>query len=319
MSSTPGFVELRSTYIAQGPWSQHLRDVDAGWWDGLHENQQEEVGESHGNVGWDAEQWWCLIEMSDAGMDLEGWLRERKAKHVTVLEAWDIFWGVVEALARGEGEAFEHRDLHAGNICVRHRDKQKDQAQEMPEQEEEEGMVRRYTDLEVTLIDYTLSRAEVVLSNQIDGEEEIEVLANSMADPELYRQHSKIPADESQFNTYRLMRDVARQHAQDLYLPRRSPLPWQEFMPKTNMLWLHHILSILLAATGLVDDWGKKGTFDIRATWLGREKRALLERLHSIWEEMRPPKWRDWNSKCVGEILVRELEGENELLGRVYR
>lgn len=64
------------------------------------------------------DQLWAVIEMQDAGTDLEKLVAQGISSNIWVV--WDIFWQVVLALAKGEEEAeFEHRDLHLGNICVR--------------------------------------------------------------------------------------------------------------------------------------------------------------------------------------------------------
>ena len=104
---------------------------------------------------------------------------------------------------------------------------------------EEVSLCKKYTNIEVTLIDYTLSRA--TLSNG-------EVLANAMKDKSIFDQHIKDPRtsqqhdDNQQYEMYRKMRRLVVDDRGDL----DEDGAWQSFIPQTNILWLYHILTILL-------------------------------------------------------------------------
>ena len=273
LSAMPGYVEMRSTYLLHGPMPTALQDIEAKWWDTLNEKEQDDLGESHGQKRWEDGQWWCFIEMSDAGQDLESLLKERsrgsntRKGKVSMEEVWDIFWGVTEAIAHGEDQAgFEHRDLHPGNVCIRKCPLAINLATNATEetdldQDEFDCLIKRFTDLEITLIDYTLSRAEIAVPNanpssshdhssppllansDVEGVER-EVLANSLRDASLFSQHSSDPVDERQFDTYRRMREIMHRH----HKPARRKGGWRTFMPETNVAWLGHLLWVLLDA-----------------------------------------------------------------------
>ena len=96
--------------------------------------------------------------MEDAGSDLE----DQPIPNVFVI--WDIFWSAAIALAKAEASCqFEHRDLHEGNICVR-----------WPDKEKSGRLIGRWdakvhlTGVDVTVIDYTLSRAVVEVDSTSD-------------------------------------------------------------------------------------------------------------------------------------------------------
>lgn len=236
MSESPGFVQFRSAHVLKGKLPSFLRDMFHKW-DKVH--PKDKTPSEHRES-----QLWLLIEMSDAGTDLATLLREafpdgtylnkeKKGARLTLYQAWDIFWSVAEALAHGEMNAeFEHRDLHPGNICI----KRKPMRSQSASDEENSTLAPRYTDLEVTLIDYTLSR--VTLEN---GEK----IYNSMDDDALFEGKGRSAVDRHQYNTYRHMRDVV---GFDMNLPLdvKNDTIWSLHFPKTNLLWLHHILFVLL-------------------------------------------------------------------------
>ena len=297
MSKTPGFVEFRSAMVLQGVVPKELKKVEKLWRDEEHiriqlSGEAQDVCEEDVRE-YGPEQLWLFVEMSDAGEDVEKWL-ERALGIIGPREVWDLFWGTVEAVAQGEAEmGFEHRDLHLGNICVKKRKLQhdslcsessgieKETGDDMIERSAGEPLVRRFTDLEVTLIDYTLSRASIAgtaSSNDRSGhattpaspsplpeQEEAThaILANSMRDDALFSQDSKDPLDQLQYDTYRHMRDIMLHHYDGgIRKPqsggaRRGRRPkvrtedqWKKFMPATNLLWLHHVLVVLMLRCG---------------------------------------------------------------------
>jgi serine/threonine-protein kinase haspin len=115
--------------------------------------------------------------MDDAGCELE------KFSWSSIFQVYDIFWGVAMALARAEEYALfevipslhtyvrpyltfdQHRDLHLGNVCIR--SARPDGRMYPPS--DLEIMHQSYSSgfglstLETTLIDYSLSRAELVV------------------------------------------------------------------------------------------------------------------------------------------------------------
>ena len=206
-------------------------------------------------------QWWALLEMQDAGTDLEG------CSVGDVFAVWDVFWRVAIAVGKGEASVgFEHRDLHAGNVCVRMKTggtagRKRDAAVKCLGARDGVDLDRTlgFTDLEVTVIDYTNSRAELPEEQArkwgIDGvaykdlEEELEVFETR-------------PKFGYQYRIPRFMRDLVLKDG-DSEAPslssemkkrtvmRREQLSWRDYHPKTNLLWLHFLLTELM-------DWTKE-------------------------------------------------------------
>lgn len=239
MSESPGFVQFRSAHVLEGELPGFLVDMSNEW---DKDHPKDKTPPDHRGS-----QLWLLIEMSDAGTDLATLLKEAfpdgtylnkkgKGARLTGYQAWDIFWSVAEALAHGEVNAeFEHRDLHPGNICI----KRKPVRRRSDSDQGNSTLATRYTDLEVILIDYTLSR--VTLEN---GEK----IYNSMDDDALFEGKGRSLVDRHQYNTYRHMRDVVEFHP-DPRAEVEIDNPWSLHFPKTNLLWLQHILFVLLKET----------------------------------------------------------------------
>lgn len=273
MNDIPGFVQLRSATVQQGvPTALLLK---------IFENWTNDHPEDFEDVDWGEDPLWLLAEMTDAGTDLETLLskglpsytflnKQRKGARLNLEQAWDIFFLTAEALAHGEQYArFEHRDLHPGNVCIKKRDKKTKSRPRSPSVEYPKSQhVPTYTDIEVTIIDYTLSRAIV------GGDQ---VLAPSMQDEELFKQRGKKPNDQRQYDMYRWMRDIFE----------GTPHPegdtselWKASIPMTNVRWLHHLLIILLQET---EGFGKDGK-----GYKGKTEQRLASTLANLRTELAP-------------------------------
>ena len=330
MSKTPGFVEFRSAMVLKGAVPKELEDVEKLWRNEEHNRSQlsgeeEDACEEEREYG--PEQLWLFVEMSDAGEDVEHWLK-RDLGTIGPRDVWDLFWGTVEAVAQAEAEmGFEHRDLHLGNICVKNQKSQIDRSSDgsfgtgegasgsIVERSAGEPLISRFTDLEVTLIDYTLSRASIARTTSLNDspghamtpaspsplpEQEDathEILANSMRDYGLFTQDSADHFDQLQYDTYRHMRGIMLQHhsrgtrKSQLDGARRGRRPkvrtedqWKKFMPATNLLWLHHVLVVLMLRCGFDDD-SQQGKGRCEKSNGGPEDvegRMILERLKEV-------------------------------------
>lgn len=114
---------------------------------------------------------------------------------------WDVFWGVVLALGKGEENVgFEHRDLHMGNICVSKRQGRLDDNSAHRSRIDPTRNLG-FTGIETTLIDYTISRAEI---NQGTSEAEEDVAFLDLEkDLTLFEGDAE---EEYQYEIYRHMR-----------------------------------------------------------------------------------------------------------------
>ena len=230
MSDIDGFVQFRSAHVVEGVVPEQIRKAHESWAKTLKSDDIWYGTDMRAEYP-SKNQLWLLMEMTDAGKDLDVVFSTARLQKTffSIQETWDIFWGVAEALMRGEAQAeFEHRDLHPGNICIKLRDEPFDLT--------DEHGIPRLSKREVTLIDYTQSRLTL---------ESGDVLATAV-DESIFRQNDDHPVAQRQYETYRDMRDMVR-------MGRKPGIAigqmWGEYVPATNVLWLHYILAELLRLT----------------------------------------------------------------------
>ena len=231
MSDTDGFVQFRSAYVVKGIVPDQIGKAHESWAkkvnpdDTWYETQLAAEFPSK-------DQLWLLMEMTDAGQDLDYTfyvIRSDPKRILSIHATSDIFWGIAEALMRGEAQAeFEHRDLHPGNVCI------KDRAE--PVKLTTEDGIPRLSKLEITLIDYTQSRLTLQSGD---------VLATAV-DESIFRQYDKDPVAQRQYDVYRAMREVVKKEKkQGVGIGQM----WKEYVPMTNVLWLLYMLKELMSLT----------------------------------------------------------------------
>ncbi|KAL6716831.1 hypothetical protein ACLMJK_004743 [Lecanora helva] len=285
MQQIPGFVDFRLARVLKGSLPQELITINEKW----EQDHPDDACESE----FGPDQQWLLIEMSDAGTDLEvvvkkgfpdGSLLHKKedGARLQIEQTWDIFWAVSEALARAETHAqFEHRDLHPGNICIVNKSTRSTSDEDFCE-------IERHTNLQVTIIDYTLSRATI----------NDEVLANLMRDPALFTQTSRDVTDRRQYEMYRKMREVVVGYE----LPSKKNMEnWKEFVPLTNAFWLYHLLQLLLEET---EEWETDTKDGKELDDLGdRKDRKLLRQLMRVLSHLHPDDPKRWGYLSATEVV----------------
>lgn len=269
------------------------------------------------------DQLWAVIEMQDAGTDLEKLVAQGISSNIWVV--WDIFWQVVLALAKGEEEAeFEHRDLHLGNICVR-------TPEPVDEAKIDPSKSLGFTTFEATLIDYTVSRASMIPASMAptstDSQDDSVAYIDLANDPHLFYGDS---AEEYQYDIYRYMRgsiyysspyasfpndgtsttEQAEQaeNANENEVEDSEPQPptppsasqmaaierstgrsWRQFHPQTNLCWLHYVLFMLLEQMfwpSSVKAPSKKTKPEAHARW--KRARELENALLRVQEALDP-------------------------------
>ena len=237
VTEIPGFVEYRGARVLYGPLPI-LIQIPTDTFNDIRKQGDVRTENRKGRMTYPDNQVWLLVEMSDAGQDLDNLLQEghpdgplpltidpdSEEMRLDIRQTRDVFWATANTLAYGEGEVqFEHRDLHLSNICVKRN--QEGFA------DETYAIVPSSSQLEVVLIDYTLSRAE----------KEGKIIYNPMSDQELFT-----GTGDLQYETYRHMRTAVT--------VKKTPR-WEDFVPMTNVLWLHHLLVKLLEKThGAAED-----------------------------------------------------------------
>ncbi|MCJ1465163.1 hypothetical protein MMC07_003779 [Pseudocyphellaria aurata] len=232
MSDVPGFVEFKEAQVLIGALPRALRDEYHTY---AAKKNGDGWGTSRAETWFPSHQAWLFIEMADAGVELEEALMgaangsgllevSMTGKRIlTVRRMRDIFWGVLEALRLGEEiHGFEHRDLHLSNICVKVK-----QGQELESGYE---LIPLATNVDVTIIDYTISRA--VMPDK-------SVIFNPMFDENIFQGDGTV---DIQFAIYRHMRDLITKP----HVPYEG---WDAFVPITNVLWLSFVLGKLMQWT----------------------------------------------------------------------
>lgn len=247
MNDVPGFVVFRGAEVLIGSLPKALRAEYAAF-------QKREMSRndaecfSMAETSFPRHQAWLFIEMDNAGMELDrafhqtdesGLLQVSKSgeRYLPVQRTRDIFWGTVEALARGEEmHNFEHRDLHLSNICIalHDGDGSKD---DQDSAQDDFGLVPTTMNLTVTIIDYTLSRA--TLPNR-------SAIFNPMRDPGIFQGDGTA---DLQFDIYRHMRELVFHRPFSSQERRNATRDWKDNVPITNVLWLYHLLTKLMART----------------------------------------------------------------------
>ncbi|KAL8696471.1 MAG: hypothetical protein Q9201_007641 [Fulgogasparrea decipioides] len=220
-----GFVEFRKAEILQGEVQESLIAASTAF-DKIH---QDDISNCWKKACKHSTQLWLFLEMSDAGTDLEtavvndipnGSLLQTSftgERHISAVQVRDIFWQVASALAVAEKTLeFEHRDLHLGNICL-----------SPTEGARIDGGSELWTEhpsVLVTIIDYTISRAKIT---------ESKLLFNDLStDPRLFEGEGEL-----QYDVYRQMRSLFQD---------QGDKNWENFEPRTNVLWLNHLLIMLM-------------------------------------------------------------------------
>nr|CAH7736836.1 unnamed protein product [Callosobruchus chinensis] len=152
------------------------------------------------------DQLYIVLQLGDAGKDLESFV------FANAQQALAMFKQVAFALAVAEEELrFEHRDLHWGNVLLKTVEKNTKVRFTL----NENVYIVPTKGIQATIIDFTLSRVEY------DG---VVIFNDLSLDPDLFTAEG-----DYQFDIYRLMQ-------------KENGNNWQNFVPYTNVLWLHYIL-----------------------------------------------------------------------------
>ncbi|OCK82490.1 hypothetical protein K432DRAFT_293127 [Lepidopterella palustris CBS 459.81] len=291
MTPVPGFTNFRDVRVLQGRPAPAFVAAWKAFNKGRKKGEKSIFPDPSRKASYAETQLWAVVEMQDAGTDLENVVVR------DVWSVWDVFWGVALAVGKGEeGMRFEHRDLHLGNICIR---------PPSPTTSVTSPTIRitnrnlNFTGLETTIIDYTLSRAGMSDPSPSSPQPDTEI-----AYLDLDRDLSLFTADathEYQYEVYRYMRNCVLYSTPLAACNHAVPAPcdWKGFHPLTNLIWLHFLLHKLLQNM----DWPSAGLDLSRLApsedaKLARRKARRLERALVRLRGMLEP-----------EALGRENEG----------
>eukprot|EP00050_Salpingoeca_kvevrii_P002478 m.194564 g.194564 ORF g.194564 m.194564 type:complete len:1277 (+) comp10619_c5_seq5:558-4388(+) len=202
-----GFINVNSISVCRGKYPKRLLDVWDEWnVDDRSENERPDI--------FAKDQLFVVFAFSNGGQDLENFN----------VDAWEqarsIATQVCVSLAVAEEAiAFEHRDLHWGNVLIK----------ATPDQRRTAVLGGRKLEyacngLETNIIDFTLSRFSLGGKSYFLDLEPDEWLFEGEGD--------------LQFDVYRDMRVACERQ-------------WSSFCPSTNVLWMHYIADKLLREKGL--------------------------------------------------------------------
>lgn len=283
MSSIPGFTNFRDVRVLKGrpppPFVKAFKEYNTKQKDA--DKEASIFPDPVKKANYADDQLWAVIEMQDAGTDLERLVENGDCS--SVFAVWDVFWQVVLSLAKGEeGAQFEHRDLHLGNICVRGQSNPPATAASAIDPTRRLG----FTNLETTLIDYTISRA-CMSTLPSPGTSTTDNIAHTdlTPQPELFEGDA---TEEYQYEIYRQMRSrlflahpLADWDTQYRAIQRAEAkgTSWRSYCPGTNVVWLHFVLFKLLE--GL--EWPSAACSG-RKKGVGRVERARAKRALELEE-----------------------------------
>ncbi|KAJ9619933.1 hypothetical protein H2203_008207 [Taxawa tesnikishii (nom. ined.)] len=311
MTCIPGFTNFRDVCVMQGrpgeSFVQAWRD-----WNVMREEKGKETSyfaDPGLKASYPQDQLWAVIEMQDAGTDLDNIRVE------DVWTLWDIFWGVALALGKGEeGARFEHRDLHMGNICVA----RKGGLENWDVSEVDPTMKLGFTSIETTIIDYTISRAQIGPIKGAGAVDEShpdfnDVLEEDVAFFDLEKDQSIFEGDGSsdyQYDLYRYMRSA-------MYLDdpladlqsrwneaEKTGRTWRGYHPQTNLIWMHFVLHQLMAQVELSSfckPAGKDDAISKRAVELGKA-------LQKVQDLLDPRNFPNSGLQSAGDLVLLAME-----------
>ena len=215
----PGFTDFRDMTVLQGRPSSWFNNAWKAWNKARPRGKKSYFPDPSKKTSYEDTQLWAVVEMQDAGMDCEKMMESESLG--TIWEVWDVFWGVCMSVAKAEEACqFEHRDLHMGNICVR----SSCLGSNVMQPTIKDALRRRFnfTGLQTTVIDYTLSRANIVEHQRTPSSSPSTLSTASLSDNHFtgsevaYMDLNKDPAlfegdasEEYQYEIYRYMRGVA--------------------------------------------------------------------------------------------------------------
>ncbi|MCJ1295711.1 hypothetical protein MMC34_007275 [Xylographa carneopallida] len=280
MQRIPGFVEFRGACVLQGYMpSQIVKE----WNNYKVQGRTVESRDPNKRIAYSENQLWLVIEMSDAGTNLNPGhylpcaikCYKPGDRYLSVHRSWDIFWQIVRALAKAEVYAeFEHRDLHLGNICARNIGTQDDKEDlTLVPSAEPTPVSLDNTGVQVTIIDYSLARA-------IADEDRI-LSYDFMKNDSLLRGEGDL-----QYDIYRYMAEA---------IGKKNS---KEFVPKTNVLWLSYLITKLLDVTAELSEEAKFEEMG-RVTVTAKMK-AILEEVREITDVSRR---QNWVLRSAGDLL----------------
>ncbi|KAI0446050.1 hypothetical protein F4803DRAFT_77414 [Xylaria telfairii] len=228
LADIPGFVVYKERYIVQGKACRELLETHQAFQKKLKRKDPDRLQFYPSPSRYLDDTKFLVVELGDAGTALEDF------GLVTADQLWDIFFHVAIALARAEaGIEFEHRDLHEGNLCIRK------VSEPIPKHERDQAGYFGFSGLEITILDYGLSRAQADYGSEpvaYDLERDLSIFTSEhAAQCRVYRQ----------MRSFLLRGDRVCLPPEDHRKPYADgidgPITWAIYEPYTNVLWLAYL------------------------------------------------------------------------------
>ncbi|KAF1816410.1 hypothetical protein P152DRAFT_478956 [Eremomyces bilateralis CBS 781.70] len=307
MTDIPGFTNFRDIRVLQGRPPAPIIKAWKAFNKARPKGQKSLFPDPSRKTSYWENQLWAVIEMQDAGTDLE------HAKLDDIWSVWDVFWGATLTLAKGEEAArFEHRDFHLGNICVLPTCQSVDDAsQRIRLRNQKLG----FTALRVTVIDYTLSRAELSDPQDLDEEPRVAYL-DLDKDSYLFEADS---TEEYQYEIYRYMRGAVflddplanfKKRRRDAM---RSGRTWRGYHPQSNIVWLHFILHELLRhleTIAATEDIASSQFDTDNMVEIQQSRYSLSQSLEKVSNLLHPRNFRKSGLHSAGDLVSLALAEE---------
>ncbi|EPE04898.1 haspin protein kinase [Ophiostoma piceae UAMH 11346] len=241
LADIPGFVVYKERYIVRGKTTKELLETHQAFHRRAKRQDPGRLQFYPSPSRYLDDTRFLVIELGDAGRALEDIALE------SISQVWDVFLHVAIALARAEDQInFEHRDLHEGNLCVR-------QVAPPRAKTDDSAVAFGYSGLDITILDYGLSRAEDVYADGDDNGEEAGPIAFDLErDLSLFTSTHAV-----QCKVYRQMRSYLLK-GDRVHLPPdchntpydegpdTKPISWKTYSPYTNVLWLAYLYGYLV-------------------------------------------------------------------------
>lgn len=228
VADIPGFVVYKERYIVQGKACRELLETHQTFHKKVKRQDPGRLQFYPSPSRYLDDTKFLVVELGDAGTALEDF------ELVTADQLWDIFFHVTIALARAEARIeFEHRDLHEGNLCIRK------VGEPIPKEERDRTGYFGFSGLEITILDYGLSRAQADYDSDpvaYDLERDLSIFTSEHA---------------AQCRVYRQMRSFLLRGDRVCLPPEGHEEPyaegidgaitWATHEPYTNVLWLAYL------------------------------------------------------------------------------
>ncbi|KAK4169481.1 Serine/threonine-protein kinase haspin [Cladorrhinum sp. PSN259] len=237
LADIPGFVVYKERYIVRGKAPKSLLETHQAFQRREKRKDLDRLQFYPSPSRYLDDTEFLVVELGDAGTALEDFPLGN------ISQVWDIFLHTAIALARADDLIqFEHRDLHEGNLCVR-------RVHQPTTFDPSSATHFGYSGLEITILDYGLSRASFPDRSDesifYDLESDLSVFTSTHAPQcKVYRQMRSYIIRGDRINC---LPPTKHNKPYDTCSTTKKPISWQGHFPYTNVLWLAYIYNYLIS------------------------------------------------------------------------